>query len=218
MKKYPDRSRQRKKDVVQERVSKLEEQIREIISGSQLISQPQANPQKEAAFNATGQGSQQKSSVASTWVWDDDLALMDDALMARYPVDDITERENCELHQSMKNISMKVAVGFALPSEPGACFHGGQILAGYARVRVDEGLKGYETLELDIPAGEGEMTLGEFTHGIILWKKESIVFLDSAPRPPTPPSSNPPLSPPLLERDHSASPFSISGTSADSAH
>ena len=127
--------------------------------------------------------------------------------MARYPVDDITERKNCELHQSMKNISMKVVVGFALPSEPGACFHGGQIPAGCALVGVDEVLKGYETLELDIPAGEGEMTLGEVTHTIILWKKEYIVFPDSAPRPPTPPpSSSPPPSPPLLERDPSPSP------------
>ena len=130
----------------------------------------------------------------------------DDALMARYPVDDITERENCELHQSMKNISMKVAVGFALPSEPGACFHGYQIPAGYARVGVDEVMKGYETLEHDIPCGEGETTLGEVTHAIILWKKEDIVFPNSAPRPPTPPSSNPPLCQPLLERDPSASP------------
>ena len=143
--------------------------------------------------------------MASTGVRADD-ALMDDAPMARYPVDDITERKNCELHQSMKNISMKVAVGFALPSEPGACFHGCQIPAGYARVGVDEVLKGYETLELDIPAGEGETTLGEVTHAIILWKKEYIVFPESTPRPPTPPSSNPPLCPPLLERDPSVSP------------
>jgi hypothetical protein len=39
--------------------------------------------------------------------------------MDRYPVDDISDKINRELHQSMKNISMKVAVGFALPSEPG---------------------------------------------------------------------------------------------------
>jgi hypothetical protein len=60
----------------------------------------------------------------------------------------------------MKNISMEMAVGFALPAKPGACFHGCQIQAGYARVRVDEILKGYENLELDIPAGEGGTTLG----------------------------------------------------------
>jgi hypothetical protein len=47
---------------------------------------------------------------------------------------------------------------------------------------VDEVLKGYEGLELDIPAGEGETTRGEVTRGFILWKKENIVFPDSAPR------------------------------------
>ena len=36
------------------------------------------------------------------------------------------------------NISFKVAVGFALPNEPGASYHLGQIPAGYARVGVDE--------------------------------------------------------------------------------
>jgi hypothetical protein len=35
--------------------------------------------------------------------------------MDRYPVDDISGKTNCEMHQSMKNISMKVAVGYALP-------------------------------------------------------------------------------------------------------
>ena len=32
-----------------------------------------------------------------------------DALLDRYPVDDIMENTNCELHFKMKNISMKVA-------------------------------------------------------------------------------------------------------------
>src|SRR5664279_3220599 len=58
----------------------------------------------------------------------------------------------------MKNISMKVAVDFALACEPGARWHGGEIPAGYARFGVDEVLPGYETLELDIPAAEGEIT------------------------------------------------------------
>jgi hypothetical protein len=38
--------------------------------------------------------------------------------MDRYPVDDIRDNTNCALHQSMKSICMKVAVGFALPCEP----------------------------------------------------------------------------------------------------
>jgi hypothetical protein len=85
----------------------------------------------------------------------------------------------------MKNISMEMAVGFALPAKPGACFHGYQIPAGYTCVRVDEVLKGYENLEFDILACEGETTLGEVMHDTILWKKENIVYPDLAPRPPT---------------------------------
>ena len=36
-----------------------------------------------------------------------------DALLDSYPVDDITENTNCELHFKMKNISMKVADAIA---------------------------------------------------------------------------------------------------------
>jgi hypothetical protein len=35
-----------------------------------------------------------------------------------YLVDGIKESTSCELHQRMKNISMKVAIGQALPSGP----------------------------------------------------------------------------------------------------
>jgi hypothetical protein len=88
--------------------------------------------------------------------------------MDRYPVDDIREKTICELHQSMKNISMKVAVGFALACEPGACWHGSEIQGGYARVEVEEIVPGYESLELDIPGPDGESTLREATGAIIL--------------------------------------------------
>ena len=76
----------------------------------------------------------------------------------------------CDLHQSMKNISFKVAVGFALPNEPGARLHGSQILAGYARVGVDKVLKGVETLELDMAGGEGETTKS----GVVSFYKKGI--------------------------------------------
>jgi hypothetical protein len=46
--------------------------------------------------------------------------------------------ETYQLHQSMKNISMKVVVGFALPSKPGAYFHGFLLPASYARAGVNE--------------------------------------------------------------------------------
>ena len=34
-------------------------------------------------------------------------SVPDDAMLGRYPVDDITKNTNCELHVKMKNISMK---------------------------------------------------------------------------------------------------------------
>jgi hypothetical protein len=51
-----------------------------------------------------------------------------------YPVDGIKESTSCELHQRMKNISMKVVVGQALPSGPDVRWHGREIPAGYAKV------------------------------------------------------------------------------------
>ncbi|KAK1679472.1 hypothetical protein QYE76_040320 [Lolium multiflorum] len=75
--------------------------------------------QQDPGFDSTADPSQKKISKASTGVPVDD-AHVDDAPMDHYPMDDIMEKTNCELHQSMKNISMKVAVGFALTCEPGA--------------------------------------------------------------------------------------------------
>ena len=92
----------------------------------------------------------------------------------------------------MKNMSFKVAVGYALPNQSGASYHLGGIPAGYARVGVDEVVPLYANLDLDIPGGDGEKTLGEVEKGIALWNKKNIVFPNLAPRPPTPPSSSPP--------------------------
>jgi hypothetical protein len=101
--------------------------------------------------------------------------------MDRYPVDDIREKTNYELHQAMKNISMKAEVGYALPCGPGEVWHGREIRAGCARVRVDAIVLGYESLELDIPRPEEDTTLREVLGGIILWDKKHIVFPGSAP-------------------------------------
>ena len=111
--------------------------------------------------------------------------------MAHYPVDDVTEKISCELHMSMKNISFKVAVGYALPNQSGASYHLGGIPAGYARVGVDEVVPLYANLDLDIPGGDGEKTLGEVEKGIALWNKKNIVF------PPTSRSIPPPQDPSL---------------------
>jgi hypothetical protein len=68
-------------------------------------------------------------------------------------------------------------------------------------------MKGFEGLELDIPGGEGDMTLGEIMHGgFILWRKENIVFLDLVPRIPTPPRPPTPQGPPTPPRDPNVSP------------
>ena len=106
----------------------------------------------------------------------------DDAMLDRYPVDDITENTNCELHVKMKNISMKVADTVAFTNTPEATFHCNPIPAGYARVLVDEVVDPYSELHLDIPGGDDEHFLGEAKHRIILWKKDCIIFR----RPPTP--------------------------------
>jgi hypothetical protein len=109
--------------------------------------------------------------------------------MDRYPVDGIKDKIPCELHQSMKNISMKVAFS-------------------YARVGVDETVPGYESLELDILGPEDEATLGEVKDGVILWYKKDIKFPGLAPPPPSRRRSPSPSSPPRDYDDHhSMSPY-----------
>jgi hypothetical protein len=111
----------------------------------------------------------------------------------------------------MKNISMKVAVGQALPCPPDARWHGREIRAGYAKVGVDEIVTGFQCMELDIPRLEDERTLGEVLGGVILWDKNYIKLPGLAPRTipslshrrsPTPPS--PPRSPPHDYGHHNA--------------
>lgn len=120
-------------------------------------------------------------------------SVPDDAMLGRYPMDDITENINCELHVKMKNISMKVADGCAFTNPPEATFHCNPIPAGYARVLVDEVVDPpYSGLQLDIAGGDGERFLGEAKHHIILWKKDCIIFR----RPPTPREPSPRRSPP----------------------
>jgi hypothetical protein len=72
-----------------------------------LKSQGTTQPQQQLE-HASGDRSQRRSSVASTKVRDDE------APMDRYPVDDISKKTNYEMHIPMKNISMKVAVGYVL--------------------------------------------------------------------------------------------------------
>jgi hypothetical protein len=120
-------------------------------------------------------------------------------------MDDVREMKNCELHQLMKNMSFKVAIGNALPCLPEALHHGNPIPAGYAHVSVDGIVPGFEDLEIDFPIPEGDVRLRDVKHYIILWQKKYIKFLGSVPRPPTsrnpcPPSQGEyrPPTPPLV--------------------
>jgi hypothetical protein len=169
--KYNDtyKSRQRKKKIEVDRWKRLEQKNKEFErrltqQEEQLktMSQPRASPQEPAdpAFKSTVP-SQRKSSQASTEVPANDAMLLDDAPMARYPVDDVTDKKSCELRQKMANLSMKVAVGYAIPSSPGQLYHCRLIPPGYACVGLNEFMQGFEELGLEILGGEGEATLEE---------------------------------------------------------
>ncbi|KAK1679436.1 hypothetical protein QYE76_040284 [Lolium multiflorum] len=93
------------------------------------------------------------------------------------PVDGIKEQTPCDLHEVFRNLSVKVAVGYVLPAfgaegEP-ATWHGNEIPAGYARVGVDSVVPSWETLQLEIPGGDGGVTLGEVLGEIIVWEKKN---------------------------------------------
>ena len=75
----------------------------------------QRQQQADLALNSTVP-SMPKRSMGST--------PADDALLARYPVDDVKNATPCELHVKLKNISMKVANDYALPNPPEETFHG----------------------------------------------------------------------------------------------
>ena len=128
-----------------------------------------------------GGTSQRKSSVASATVG------ADEASNQTYPVDSITEKKTCELHEAVRNITMKAADGYALPCESTALYCGNEIPDGYARVGVDQVYPGYASLELHYPGGDDERTLGDVQGGLILWPKKLIMFPGWTP-PPRPPS------------------------------
>jgi hypothetical protein len=77
---------------------------------------------------------------------------------------------------------------------------------------MEEVCKDYETLELDIPGGDGEKILAESIHGFILWDKWYIILKtsDQASRPVSParaPTMSPQSSPPAAPQ-YSPSPSS----------
>jgi hypothetical protein len=88
---------------------------------------------QDLSLDITADPSKRKSSMAKSEAPTDDARQMIEGGPS-FPVDGINESISCELHQRMKNISMKVAVGQALPCPPNACWHGREIPAGYAKV------------------------------------------------------------------------------------
>ena len=76
-----------------------------------------------------------------------------------------TQRTPCDLQTAIKNLMFTIAYGTAMPTQPGDVYNGQQIPPGYTRVGVEQVCQGWETLELDIPGGDGERTLAEAIHG-----------------------------------------------------
>lgn len=196
------RSRGRSKRKALERISTLEEKVAFLLKKGGHPVPDTEEEEEDPAPDADQQQleddpvadvvpSQHRSTVGSTQLQLEDGPAVEPSA-PHYPVDDVTEKTNCEIHMPMGNISFMVASGYALPNQPGATYHGGQIPASHARVGLSTITPGCQSIELDIPGGEGEKTLGEMELGIILWKKKHIVFPNAAPRPPTPPGTNAP--------------------------
>ena len=73
-----------------------------------------------------------------------------------------------------------MAYGSALAQMPGRTSHGMQIPPGYASVGLEEVHPDYNDLELEIPGGDGEKTLKDAIHGIILWPKRYIIIPEAS--------------------------------------
>ena len=145
---------------------RLEEEVQHQVAIA-LSQQQQAQTVPPEPNVAAGHMSQRKSSCASTDVAVETTGIQD-AVEAtapqRFPVDEITQRTSCDL----KNFMFTVAYGTVMPTQPGDVYHGQQIPPGYTRVGMEQVCQGWETLELDIPRGDGERTLAEAIHGYIL--------------------------------------------------
>ena len=140
--------------------------------------------------------------MASTELLQPELVL---TAPASYPMDAITEAQNCHLMTQWMNLKVKAAVGSVYPTELGATFHCRPIPEGYARVMVDEITEGFEDLQLDHPTGEGKTRLGSAVKTPCLWRKELINLLNWTPptskgTPPPPPTSDQGTQPPSPAR------------------
>ena len=107
--------------------------------------EPDKQLEIDPAFDAAGQPSHQKSSVASTELPDNDDDAPTMAARDRFPMDDITESTPCELHVPVANLSIAAAVGYAIPIPPKEpTYHCVPVPDGYAVVGVDEVAPSFE--------------------------------------------------------------------------
>ena len=124
-------------------------------------------------------------------------------------------RKPCELHERAWNISIHVAYGSALPLNPSTTIHGRPIPPSYTSITVEQIVGNNEDLELDFVGWDGEKTLGDALHGVVLWCKADIKLTASttapmqtdrpSPRPTSLPSPLPPPSPPSLPAQRATS-------------
>ncbi|KAK1556102.1 hypothetical protein QYE76_027169 [Lolium multiflorum] len=124
------------------------------------------------------EGSQRKSSVASTELPGDDADVdpqmappspvdpymtppspVDPQMAPLYPVDYITESTPCELHfKTMGYLTLKAAIGYVLPPIPNQRYHLKPVPPGYDVAGVDQVMDGYGPLRLDHPAGANKVS------------------------------------------------------------
>ena len=95
----------------QDQIDRLSQQVTSGLSQQHVV---------QVAVDATYPSNRKCSMASSMLPAGDDDALTTDPLR-RYPVDDITETTPCELHVKVFNLTMKVAVGYAVPITP-LCF------------------------------------------------------------------------------------------------
>ena len=198
---YPYKSRKRKTDRDADFVGKLASELNELKQTVYELVQERSSAGTHDQDHETELGSQQRrSSVASTDAPPTATPFTSAGANApmieirapepHYPVDDVKEMKECDLHYPVGNISTKVATGSALPCTPGALHHNNPIAYGYARVTVEDIVQGFEDLEIDYATPEGDRRLADVKRQFILWRKEYILFPGEAPRLTSPPPSD----------------------------
>jgi hypothetical protein len=116
MKRYPDKSHQRRKEreaaekaAAADRLRNVEEALKRQQDQLDRLNQQGISGQSqrhmvEAAFDGTSALSNKKSSVASTQLQDGDDDALSMAPPKRYPVDDIMESTACDLKVQVMNL------------------------------------------------------------------------------------------------------------------